>query len=400
MLNQEDITNLKRRLDAHRQTLGIHLEQLARLGSSFAHPGVIHGIREARQGINHIKQTLRGMEIEVEDHPDDDDDSLNILDNKNRHDIKSQEEVVFENPHSQFSVDILSETPSLLIGILIDVSRSVLDTIEMSSSKSNTSRAKVDRSINIIIEKFTLFGATPESKDVLSRFRLFLYGYGFGNLRNSANKILNTLGIRSTKNSQESISSQLIRDLFAEISTREEIPSTPLGSELNKFRDLYQKSIEAQLLDVGLGSSILLQGIETVHERFKQESKSNQYENLLLIIISDGNIKEEDTIEVRQKVEALQKQGVQIVSGYVGKTNLVRSRVFYSQPKPNWTPDAIRLFDFASPSTTSNPVIVRILDLAREHNWQVPDQAKAFVQVNQTRLIEELIDFILDAIRD
>lgn len=70
-MDQHEIDDQRELLEAHRKTLSILLEQLARIGKSYAQPALFHDIDEARAGIARCKATLRGWGIMVEDHPDD-----------------------------------------------------------------------------------------------------------------------------------------------------------------------------------------------------------------------------------------------------------------------------------------------------------------------------------------
>src|SRR5262245_62154578 len=71
MPSQEQVDQLRSRLETHRQTLAHYLSQRAQLGAPYAPPGVEHGIREARAEIRRIKEALRGWGEHVEDWPDD-----------------------------------------------------------------------------------------------------------------------------------------------------------------------------------------------------------------------------------------------------------------------------------------------------------------------------------------
>lgn len=75
MTSEEDIHGQQLLLKAHRQTLEILLRQRALHTTAFVPPSIEHGIREAREQIHIIKQTLRNWEISVADHPSDEDES-------------------------------------------------------------------------------------------------------------------------------------------------------------------------------------------------------------------------------------------------------------------------------------------------------------------------------------
>lgn len=71
---EEEVEGLRERLGLVRETLRHHLKQLAIMGSAYAPPHVMHGIREARREIAHLKRSLRSWGIAVADHPDDERD--------------------------------------------------------------------------------------------------------------------------------------------------------------------------------------------------------------------------------------------------------------------------------------------------------------------------------------
>lgn len=73
--SEQDIANQLELLAIHRQTLHIYLVQQAELGSVYVPPGVVHGIREAREQIKRIKQDLRNWGYDAENLPSDDESS-------------------------------------------------------------------------------------------------------------------------------------------------------------------------------------------------------------------------------------------------------------------------------------------------------------------------------------
>jgi hypothetical protein len=69
--SQEDIEEQQELLAAYRRTLAVQLRRLAKFGDAYAPPEVAHGIHEARAGIQHCKATLRGWNVNITEHPDD-----------------------------------------------------------------------------------------------------------------------------------------------------------------------------------------------------------------------------------------------------------------------------------------------------------------------------------------
>jgi len=73
---QENIEQQQERLRTERATLANLLMQQAKLGSAYAPPGVLGSIGEARAAIRHIKKTLDNWGVAVEDHPDDEEETI------------------------------------------------------------------------------------------------------------------------------------------------------------------------------------------------------------------------------------------------------------------------------------------------------------------------------------
>ena len=73
MVSSEEITHQQTLLTTYRRNLAHYLKQQAALGEAYVPPGVVNGITEARSNIQRIKQILRGLNIAVEDFPDDGD---------------------------------------------------------------------------------------------------------------------------------------------------------------------------------------------------------------------------------------------------------------------------------------------------------------------------------------
>ena len=71
MPNQDDIAAQEALLQAHRRTLGVLLEQEAKLGAAYAPPAIATGIAEARAAIAQAKRALREWGAAVDDLPDD-----------------------------------------------------------------------------------------------------------------------------------------------------------------------------------------------------------------------------------------------------------------------------------------------------------------------------------------
>jgi len=73
--HQQKISHQLQLLNEHRDTLTHYLRQQAMLGTAHTPPAITHGIQDARDNIQRIKNVLRQWNVQVEDHPDDEDHS-------------------------------------------------------------------------------------------------------------------------------------------------------------------------------------------------------------------------------------------------------------------------------------------------------------------------------------
>lgn len=69
--SEEEIGNQQELLAINRRNLMHYLKQKATLGDTYVPPGVMNGIYEARANIQRIKEVLGGMDVVIEDLPDD-----------------------------------------------------------------------------------------------------------------------------------------------------------------------------------------------------------------------------------------------------------------------------------------------------------------------------------------
>jgi hypothetical protein len=76
MPTNEEISAQRERLAIYRRDLALYLNQRAQYGSALVPPIIENNIHDARSYIHRIKRILREWHVAVEDHPDDDPDSL------------------------------------------------------------------------------------------------------------------------------------------------------------------------------------------------------------------------------------------------------------------------------------------------------------------------------------
>jgi len=112
MATEEEVQEQKGLLETYRRTLQIYLRQQARLGEAHLPPGTIHGIDEARDLIRRIKEVLRQWGKDIEDHPDDEEQTSEVFVRRPRITIRADiATYYFSNNHSI----IMDEDASLFV---------------------------------------------------------------------------------------------------------------------------------------------------------------------------------------------------------------------------------------------------------------------------------------------
>lgn len=293
----------------------------------------------------------------------------------------------------------ISETSPLLVGVLIDVSRSMIELLSDIPKQSGISSTRLTNAVNIIVEKAIGFCKTPEADEVLPRLSLFVYGFGFASLRKQFVGFLKRVGIGVRNLEPQLIPSSPVRDVFAEISTKESLPFTPTASELNRNWEHYRKSAEAQFLDVGSGNSILYEALLVMRDRYHRELKRSYYKHPIMILISDGQLSDGNNNDLFSVAEDMKQMGIQIICCYIGPKRITDSKNLYLEEQSFWPLEAKRLFYCASTITGDSKESQEMMKIAQEKGWNVPANSKLFIQINNSLLLEELIEIILSPVK-
>ncbi|MEZ4710995.1 MAG: hypothetical protein R3A44_27605 [Caldilineaceae bacterium] len=301
--------------------------------------------------------------------------------------------------HSSSGLSIVSPASPLLLGVVIDVSRSMLDLVSHLPKHTGVSQKRLTDTLNIIIEKAVAYCRTPESNEVLPNFAVFAYGYGFSPIRKQLARILSRIGVQSTSTTSEFIPSLPVRDLFAEIAEKESLPFTPNAVTLNEKWELYRSSVEAQFMDIGSAQSILYESLCVTRDRLYKELARPLFEFPVLLLITDGQLDGATDDELDAVVDEIKSMGVRIVSCYVGPYSITGSRTLYANTGKNWTHGANRLFRCSSEITSQNQKPNSIVEFLVENGWSVPNKSKLFIQLNDASLLNELADIVLTPLK-
>ena len=305
----------------------------------------------------------------------------------------SRESFLSRQQHLRYQTTIVE--PPVLIGLVIDLSRSMINTLKKTKGLQQQDLQNV---FQVLVEKATAFRQTPEASEIFPLFALFAFGYGFGNLRQGVNDTVNRL--LSIKKPSRIIPTGEIRDLFEEVAAKHALPRTPNIAILNEFWDDYKSSLEAQFIDVGLGRSRFYGSLCQVNDRLRQELEVTSYADSLLIFVSDGQIDDASYEDVNRVTQEIGNLGVSIAHCYIGPQNVTMPKTFYALPEMSWPEQATKLFHLSSSIDAATTFSINVAKEAQLRGWLVPEKARLFVQINQSETLEQVISILINALKD
>ena len=232
------------------------------------------------------------------------------------------------------------------------------------------------------------------AQDMRNRFR----GYeGLGDLARSAGLGGFVDQVESGLRKQAEAEGQ--RRIMAEISGRIE---RQLGREkeitlpIEEVPQLWQESGESLANAEALifGNTPLKQALREIHSRFQKELSRRPDDTLpVLFLLSDGEATDGDPLP---EANALLALGVTMISCYVTDDDVARPRTLFGQEQLAWGPGARKMFEMASPVDEQS-------DFARfllKKGWTLYPQAKLFVQLNHSDILEEFIRVVLSPLEE
>jgi hypothetical protein len=195
------------------------------------------------------------------------------------------------------------------------------------------------------------------------------------------------------------IASEPIRDLLKLTAESEELPYTPNAAELSKYWKIYRTGILAQYIDMDFTDAPLVQTLRIAHDRFMGELQQKKYQPLLLVI-TNGKFNDGSFSDLMEISNVIKNSGITIVVGYIGKIDIMPTRTLFTRENPKWEDTAKALFYCSSELDRRGKIGKAVSEIAIEKSWDVPENAKLFVQVNQQEMLEELIDIVTSPLRD
>jgi hypothetical protein len=90
-------------------------------------------------------------------------------------------------------------------------------------------------------------------------------------------------------------------------------------------------------------------------------------------------------------MERIQSKGVKIISCFITDQDIANPRTLFKQPELHWDREAKLMFDMAS-EIEDNSEFERFLS---QKGWTIHPEAKLFVQLNHSEILEEFISMVL-----
>ena len=268
------------------------------------------------------------------------------------------------------------QTPRILLGILVDVSKSMTEHIRNESGNTISRIEQIQESLDdLVIAARNWRNEQPANES--DRVELFVFGFGFRNL-------ISLL----TGSSIPPVSNLLDPDPASHRTRR-------LSDLIDNWGEYRERIIK--LRSHMLGTTPMVSAFRVAQDIF-QNDRTSDCERVLLII-SDGlptDGPEDDRREsgmrlVREYGHALQKLGVTILTCFVTSTDITNYKRLYTTAEPTWSDGATLMFDIASELQDDSDFSEYLL----EYEWDAPTHSKLFAQVNQSETLNEFLQMIL-----
>lgn len=190
----------------------------------------------------------------------------------------------------------------ILIGLMVDVAGSMVSSI---GSTSGTSKGRLESfrdALDDFVKKGKELCQDESSQQIIPRFKLFAYGFGFGN----------PLAVLFAGKKP------VVRDLL-------DAPGTPTSTiaidQLFENWQTYQSHVTGMIPQM-FGKTPMLEAFAKAKERFAKEREQQLFHDPpILFVLSDGEPTDGPSDKVIEIAEDLKSTGILIISCYVTKKN-------------------------------------------------------------------------------
>lgn len=268
----------------------------------------------------------------------------------------------------------MSEKP-LLLGILVDVSGSMTESIHNEGNATMTRLESVRSSLEALVQEAKSLSTESSEKRQQSIAKLFVYAFGFGN------PLARLLGSGSD-----------VRDL---LQLHPGAESTLSVEELASDWQTYKSHVETLVLQM-FGSTPMGEAFRLAQNRFLKEMAKDEFaKQPVLFVLSDGEPTDASEAEIVEIAKSIRAEGVIIVSCYVTSADLAQSRRVYGEAPSDWPAGAKLMLECSS----SLPPNSSFSSYLREYKWTIDEGGRFFSQVNQSETLSEFMNAILSPLK-
>lgn len=384
MPSEEYIAHQQELLDINRENLQLFLNQLAIHTYAYVPPATIYNIRKIREDIRQIKRSLRKWNIAVEDLPTDEEQS---------DEVPTAGAVQASHHIPTHSIDTHQDvyhTP-LVLGVMLDVSQDMKVTLRSLPKRSGLSLRSMNEAVENLRNQIVALRRSKPTKGVLPNISLFLYAFGVSHIQHTALGFLRDAGLYTG----EPVNDSPVRDLFAEVALEEGLPKTPTADILDENWDSYRQGIDNNLADLIFGGPpSLYTALQLLKERVHKELQTKRVDNIALLLISSGKIEVGRDRQLVNVANEIKDMGADIIVCYIHKNNVLAPYRLYDNPNSNWPSEARLLFECASPVKAHSRFSKTLVNAMVSKSWKMSDESRFLVQVNQSKLLKDVIDSI------
>lgn len=289
-------------------------------------------------------------------------------------DVATQDHSDIQENRLPMESNLPSAVAPILLGILVDVSASMVGAIRNRTGENMSRLESFQRSLDdLVVRARKEISARLNAGDAPPDLRIFAYGFGFGN------PLSFLLGGRGPA----------VRDLLM---LPGQTYSTVTIQQLGDDWERYKRHV-TELAKHMLGNTPMLEAFRTAQERFHRDSLSfEENEAKILFLLSDGDPTDDRPKgEVYRIAEALKSKGVTVVSCYVTDSDVADPRHLYGRAEQEWPTGAQLMFQCASVLERGST----FESYLQEYGWTMDEGARIFTQINQSEILSEFLNLVL-----
>ncbi len=199
-------------------------------------------------------------------------------------------------------------------------------------------------------------------------------------------KLIEQRGVKAQVSSEDEIRQRVSRRIRQKLDS---IGDTTLSigevTDTWSQSDIFLQNFE----DMIYGGTPMCKALNVVKDRFRKELSGHQDKrDLVLFLLSDGEPTDGNPISIAREIKAM---GVSIICCLIDNKDIIDPQILFNQPNPSWNNNACLMFEMASEIEEKSHFARFLL----KKGWAINSQAKMFVQLNHSKVLEEFIQIIL-----